>query len=146
MIAKLTVTSPAFKDGEQIPKKYSQYGENYSPPLDIAGIPEGTISLTFIVTDLDVPLLKVTHWVMWNIPAVNHFTENNSIGTEGKNRRGKKAYMGPRPFFGTHRYLFEIYALDTALPLHSDAKRKEVEAAMQNHILGKGEVTGKYHK
>jgi Raf kinase inhibitor-like YbhB/YbcL family protein len=144
---KLTVTSPAFKDGEQIPKKYSQYGDNQSPPLDIADIPTETRTLAIIATDLDIPFgLTITHWIIWNIPPAKHLKENTAPGVVGKNSRGKKGYMGPRPPLGTHRYLFEVYALDTALELDSDAKRKEVEEAMQNHMLAKGELTGKYHK
>ena len=42
---KLIVTSPVFKNGELMPKKYSQYGENVNPPLDISGIPAQTKTL-----------------------------------------------------------------------------------------------------
>jgi len=144
---KLSVTSPVFKNGEAMPKKYSQYGENVNPPLDIAGTPVETKTLTLIVTDLDIPLgLTITHWIMWNIPPTGHIEENSAPGIQGKNTRRKKSYMGPRPPLGTHRYLFEVYALETELKLDSDASRKDVEKAMQNHILAKGELLGIYHK
>jgi Raf kinase inhibitor-like YbhB/YbcL family protein len=143
----LTVTSSAFKSGELMPKKYSQYGENLSPSLDIAGTPAETKTLALVVTDLDIPFgLTITHWLMWNIPPNSHIEENSKPGIVGKNSRRKKEYMGPRPPMGTHRYLFEVYALDIELNLDSDASRKDVEKAMQNHILAKGELTGIYHK
>ena len=83
---------------------------------------------------------------MWNIPSVNQIEENSAPGIQGCNSRRKKAYMGPRPPLGTHRYLFEVYALDMELPLDSDAGRKDLEKTMQNHILAKGELLGTYHR
>jgi Raf kinase inhibitor-like YbhB/YbcL family protein len=146
-VDKLLVTSPAFKDGEAIPKKYSQHGENVNPPLHIEGIPPETKSLTVIVTDLDIPFgVTITHWIMWNIPAADHIEENSAVGVQGRNSLHKKAYMGPRPPFGAHRYLFEVYALGTALNLDSDASRKDVEKAMEKHVLAKGELLGIYHR
>jgi Raf kinase inhibitor-like YbhB/YbcL family protein len=144
---KLTVTSPVFKNGELMPKKYSQYGENVNPPLDITGIPAQTKTLSVIVTDIDIPFgITITHWIIWNIPPANQIEENSAPGIQGRNSRRRNAYMGPRPPLGTHRYLFEVYALDTELKLDSDASRKEVEKAMQNHVLAKGELLGTYHK
>ena len=147
MNGKLSITSPAFKNGEAMPKKYSQYGENVNPPLDIAGIPAETKTLALIMTDLDIPLgITITHWIMWNIPPTSRIEENTTAGIQGRNSRRKKAYMGPRPPFGTHRYLFEVYALDTELSLDSDASRKDLEKAIENHVLAKGELLGTYHR
>ena len=36
----LAITSPAFKDGEYIPKKYTGRGEDISPELNIDSRPE----------------------------------------------------------------------------------------------------------
>ena len=63
MNCKLLVTSPAFRNGELMPKKYTQYGENVNPRLDIAGTPAETKALALVMTDLDIPFgITITHW------------------------------------------------------------------------------------
>ena len=41
-VMKIEITSPAFKEGEMIPAKYTCDGENVSPPLEWGVCPEGT--------------------------------------------------------------------------------------------------------
>jgi Raf kinase inhibitor-like YbhB/YbcL family protein len=68
-----------------------------------------------------------THWVVWNIPPTGHIDEDTTAGVLGKNGFGRHAYLGPKPPFGTHRYRFKIYALDTMLTLDPNKGRKELE-------------------
>jgi phosphatidylethanolamine-binding protein (PEBP) family uncharacterized protein len=39
-----------------------------------------------------------------------------------------------------------LYALDNKLNLKAGASKREVEQAMQNHILGKAEIMGKHSR
>jgi Raf kinase inhibitor-like YbhB/YbcL family protein len=143
----LVISSPAFKNGELIPKKYTQYNENINPPLNVENVPPETKSLALIVTDLDIPFgINVTHWVMWNIPNIGKIQENSAPGIQGKNTMRKNAYAGPRPLYGAHKYLFKVYALDAMLELNSKSGKKELEKAMEKHILATGELIGIYHK
>src|SRR5207253_808197 len=64
----LTITSSAFADNGEIPKKYGCGGGSVSPPLTISGVPAGAKSLALIVTDPDAPGGLFTHWVAWNLP------------------------------------------------------------------------------
>src|SRR5680860_57455 len=69
----LTLTSPAFEPGGKIPSKYTCEGDDVSPPLRIAGGPDGTKSFALILDDPDVPDPKApiriwVHWVVYNIP------------------------------------------------------------------------------
>ena len=50
-IASLNVSSPAFKDKDAIPARYTCQGQNVNPPLAIKDIPEGARSLVLIVED-----------------------------------------------------------------------------------------------
>ncbi|PIP38555.1 MAG: YbhB/YbcL family Raf kinase inhibitor-like protein, partial [Desulfobacterales bacterium CG23_combo_of_CG06-09_8_20_14_all_51_8] len=59
---------------------------------------------------------------------------------------GDFGYGGPCPPWGTHRYFFKLYALDTMLTLPSGAKKDDVLKAMDKHVLGKTELVGKYKK
>jgi len=45
----LELTSPAFEDGERIPREYGYRERNVTPPLRIDGVPRGTASLALIV-------------------------------------------------------------------------------------------------
>src|SRR5437764_1061848 len=52
----MTITSPAFKNNESIPLKYSCEGEGVSPALTFENVPENTRSLALIVEDPDAPM------------------------------------------------------------------------------------------
>lgn len=96
--------------------------------------------------DPDAPVGTWDHWVVWNIAPTTEIKENSVPGVEGKNSWGKNSYGGPCPPSGTHRYFFKLYALDIELNLSPKATKKEVEKAMQNHILGQSELMGTYNK
>ena len=143
---KLSVESPAFENNKLIPAKYTCDGDDVNPPLVIEGIPEEAKTLALIVDDPDAPMGTWDHWIMWNIPPTGKIEENMVPGTEGLNTYGRHAYGGPCPPYGTHRYFFKVYALDTKLTLNPDSKKKDVEKAMESHILAKGELVGLYRR
>jgi len=145
-IASLNVSSPAFKDKDAIPARYTCQGQNVNPPLAIKDIPEGAKSLVLIVEDPDAPGATFDHWVVWNIRPVGLIEENTAPGVQGANSTGKNAYMGPCPPSGSHRYFFKIYALDSMLDLPPGSDKKAVEKAMKDHVLGEGQLLGVYEK
>jgi hypothetical protein len=143
----LSVKSTAFESGKLIPKKYSCDGQDINPPLTIEGIPKEAKTLVLLVDDPDAPSGTFDHWVVWNIPASDSkIGENTAPGTEGMNSARQRGYMGPCPPSGTHRYFFKVYALDTELSLGGSSKKKDVEKAMQGHILAKGELMALYRR
>lgn len=143
---QLTITSPVFENNRPIPKKYTCDGEDVNPPLNIEGIPVGTKSLVLIVDDPDAPMGTWDHWIVWNIPPKNKIDEDSVPGVEGVNDFRKHSYGGPCPPSGTHRYFFKVYALDVQLALDSNSRKKDVEKAMKDHILAKGELVGLYSR
>jgi Raf kinase inhibitor-like YbhB/YbcL family protein len=140
------MTSPEFRDNSRIPSKYTCDGNNISPPLEIQGIPEGTISMVLIVDDPDAPMGTWDHWIVWNIQPKDRIEENSVPGTEGINDFRKHSYGGPCPPSGTHRYFFKIYALDTKLNISSNSRKSDVERAMKDHVLTKGQLIGLYSR
>ncbi len=142
----MKLSSPVFENNKFIPDKYGANFENINPPLEINNIPKNAKSLVLIMDDPDAmkPAGKVwDHWVVWNIdPSVNVIEEDSIPGIQGINSGGKNSYGGPRPPDGTHRYFFKLYVLDTKLNLPNSSTKKDVENAMQNHILAKTELIG----
>jgi Raf kinase inhibitor-like YbhB/YbcL family protein len=144
---ELTIKSPAFEQNKLIPKKYTCDGQSINPPLTIEGTPKETKSLTLILDDPDAPSGTFDHWVVWNIPpSTSKIAEKTVPGTEGLNGMRKPGYTGPCPPSGTHRYFFKVYSLDTELNLGAKSTKRDLEKAMQGHILAKGELIGLYRR
>src|SRR5213079_504399 len=147
--AKMKISSSALQEGGTIPEKFSKNGQNVSPELKIESAPAETKSLALIVDDPDAPVGLFTHWLVWNIdPKTTEIAEGSvpNGGVQGTNDFPGQRYDGPQPPSGTHRYYFKIFALDQMLDLKSGAKRKEVDAAMQGHVITQGELMGRYSK
>jgi len=140
------ITSAAFQNNQNIPSKYTCDGENISPPLEIAGVPENARTLAIIVHDPDAPAGDWVHWTAWNIPPETTLIPENTKpeGTEGTTDFGRTGWGGPCPPSGTHRYFYVLYALDTDLNLPETSKRSDLEKAMEGHILAKSELVGLY--
>lgn len=157
----LTLTTPAFADGSEIPPKYTQSDPNpVSPKLEWTNVPANTVTFALILHDPDVAIQRKTedvlHWMIFNIPGTaRELPEGvpaNATSTDGavqlKNRGGKVGFMGPGapPAGPHHHYTFELFALDTKLDLGPDATREAVLQAMDGHILGKGVLVGRFHR
>ncbi|HET9716443.1 MAG TPA: YbhB/YbcL family Raf kinase inhibitor-like protein [Pseudolabrys sp.] len=63
----MSISSPAFADGQAIPAKYTADGEGVSPPLEWSGAPAGTKSFLLVVEDPDAPGSTFYHWGVFNL-------------------------------------------------------------------------------
>lgn len=154
----MTLASPAFTAGGNIPAAYTCDGKGERPALSWSGIPSGTKSLALIVDDPDAPDPSApqrtwVHWVAYGIPPDAQGLPAGSAAAslpqgmhEGLNDWKKTGYGAPCPPIGQHRYVHKLYALDTTLPDLRQPTRQELEKAMQGHILGQTELIGLYQK
>lgn len=150
----LELSSPAFKDGEAIPEKYSCDGEDISPALNWENLPAGTESLALIMDDPDAPGGTWVHWVVYDIPPeTTGFPEKISAtgelpngGKQGNNSWKRFGYGGPCPPRGTHRYFFKLYALDSILGLESGITKGRLLRAMEGHVLDQGQLMGTFSR
>lgn len=150
----LTLTSPAFADGDPIPERFARDGENVSPPLKWSGIPDGTRSLVLVVDDPDAPRGTFGHWAVFNIsPDVEQLAEaeDGKPGTEalqqGKNDFGNASYDGPDPpvGHGVHHYHFRLAALDVpSLGIPGQTGVKEIWKEARRHAIEATELVGTY--
>jgi len=65
---------------------------------------------------------------------------------EGLNDGKRTGYGGPCPPVGEHRYFFKLYALDTLLPDLGHPTKRQLEQAMQGHILEETALVGTYSR
>ncbi|WP_375391285.1 YbhB/YbcL family Raf kinase inhibitor-like protein [uncultured Sphingomonas sp.] len=149
---RLTVVSPAFAAGGPIPRRYTKYDDNVSPPLAWRGAPARTQAYALIVDDPDGRIKPVTHWLVWNI-ATPGLPEGVAIGPEtpppvaarqGTTTMRVVGFSGPHPPIGDlpHHYHFQVFALDTTLSAPAGADREAVLAQMKGHVLARGELVG----
>jgi Raf kinase inhibitor-like YbhB/YbcL family protein len=107
-----------------------------------------------ICDDPDAPAGTWVHWVAFNLASdltglpegVPAEKSPKTGGVQCMNTGRRIGYSGPCPPGGTHRYFFKLYALDTTLPLASNATAKDVLAAMKGHILAEAQVMGRYKR
>ena len=153
----INLKSTDFANDDQMPVDVADKGINHSPQLSWDTLPSGTKSVAIMVTDYEAPspglhLFTASHWVVYNIPFNVHSLEKGisakqlkSLGIDlGKNYAGNHVYTGPRPPFGVHHYYFRIYALDFNHLFLANDNREELYAAMKGHILGYGELVGRF--
>jgi Raf kinase inhibitor-like YbhB/YbcL family protein len=160
----MTLSSPAWRDGAEIPAKYTQAGGEMSPPLTWSHVPDGVTTFVLIAHDVDAAIGNGTddllQWMLWNIPAgTTSLPEHvpglsqlpdgtRQISATGPYYRGPGALAdGP-----AHHYVFELFALDTTLDVPAvgaqpPQTRAAIVAAMAGHIRGKAAFTGlfKFH-
>jgi hypothetical protein len=157
----LTLTSPAFQDGGEIPDKFTQQVPSpISPQLEWKNAPANTVSFALIMRDPDTApqkkVVDILHWLVFNIPATARELPENvpadpklaDGSIQAKNFRNAVGYLGPGAGAAGphHHYTWELFALDIKLELGPDATRAEVLNAMDGHILGKGVVMGRFHR
>ncbi|HEU4587144.1 MAG TPA: YbhB/YbcL family Raf kinase inhibitor-like protein [Gemmatimonadales bacterium] len=154
----LTLTSPAFTPGGEIPQEYTCDGSDHSPPLAWTGAPAGTRSFVLIVDDPDAPDPKApkttwVHWVLYDIPATTTSLPKAADpealpagAREGLNSWKRTSFGGPCPPIGRHRYFHKLFALDTTLGDLGQPTSEQVQAAMQGHVLAKAELIGTYER
>ena len=150
-------------DGTSIPERYTQAGDDDSPPLEWTNAPDGVVSFTLIVHDVDAAIGNGTddilHWLVWNIPGtLTKLPGSLPRGAQGTNGTRQISATGPSyrgpgaPASGpAHHYVFELFALDTMLEVPAvgaspPATRAAVVAAMAGHIRGKAVYVGLFKR
>ena len=65
----------------------------------------------------------------------------------GKNKKGNSEWLLPDPPLGVrHRYVFQLFALDLPLTLMPGARRDELLAALDGHVMASSVLVARYTK
>jgi len=149
----LELSTPAFKQGEKIPSKYTcdAQGGGVNPALNFSGIPANTKQIVLTMHDPDVPKNLMPsgnfdHWLVWDIAPTSKGIAEGAGSSMGINGAGKAGYIGPCPPDREHRYFFRLYAVDTPLTGKAFKDRAALEEALKGHILAQSELMGRYEK
>lgn len=150
-IKDLAISSPAFGNGDPIPRRYAQEGDDTSPPLVVTGVPEGTRELAVICHDPDAPLPHgFTHWVLYGIPPTADGITEGGGGAfkEGDCDYGTRGYRGPNPppGHGPHLYYFFVYALDAEIPDGPGLTRPELLDRVSERMIEMNRLVGTYER
>lgn len=152
-----TLQSSAFPADGPIPPRHTCDGPGLSPPLAWRDMPPGTRSYALIADDPDAPDPAAprriwVHWLLYNIPpdrtGLAEGAGNRDLPEAGEHARtdaDSLGYHGPCPPVGRHRYFFRLAAVDCTLPsLGPRARRKDLERAMEGHVLATAVLMGTY--
>lgn len=149
----ITVTSPAFREGAQIPVRFAcpgDGGQGKTPPLRWSISATGVAAQALIIDDPDAPGGAYVHWVLFNIDATANEMLEGVIpphAEQAQNTSGKVGYAPPcPPKDERHRYRFTMYALDQKVPLPSGAKLSKVLSDIAHRTVARGRMTVEFGK
>lgn len=154
----MRIEGTAFEDGDRIPERFTEDGEDLSPELSFSDLPDGTGSLALVVDDPDAPAGTWAHWLIWGIPAdltsipegvpPDEKVEDLGGARQGKNDFDRIGYGGPAPppGHGQHRYRFTAYALSEHIDLDAGATREALDARLGDVTLETARLTGTYSR
>lgn len=145
MSAGFQLLSPAFKDGDILPVRYTGDGAGKSPPLYWENLPAGTKGLCLVCEDPDAPRGTFDHWVVYGIPPQHPGFDEGLQPVpvveggirQGKNSWGRTGYAGPTPPPGpAHRYVFSLLALGRVFPMLPGLTKQELLDQISSARLG----------
>ena len=145
--AGVRLTSPAFAPGATVPRRFTCDGAGTSPPLRWSRAPAGTEGWALLVTDPDAPGGTFVHWTVWNLAGTVRGLAAGALpagARQGTNSADKEGWTPPCPPSGTHRYVFDVYALRRPLSLASGASGDDVRAAIARAAIARGELVARY--
>ncbi len=148
--AKLTVTTPAYKDGADMPYENTQYRGNIFPGLNWSAGPIGTRSYVVVMQGI-LPKGDMTsiHFTLFNVPAsVTSLPAGMTTPPQGSTY-GVTVHGVNNPYTGPHThtpvrqpYHLQVLALDTVIDSNAKSSFPMMEAAIDGHVLASGEVVG----
>lgn len=152
--------STAFQRGQPIPAKYTDDGDDVSPPLSWDAPPAGTRQLALVCDDPDAPSPEPwVHWVIYEIPAdarelpegmpTSERVSSPVTALQGGNSwtSGRTVgYRGPAPprGHGVHHYHFKLYALGAEPDLQPGMTKAQLLQAIEPHVIASAELVGTY--
>ncbi len=141
-----------------IPVRYAGagVGANVFPALAWSATPPGTVELVLVMEDPDAPLRRpFVHLIAAGIDPSFTLVDDGGLGADdgvpcvfGLTTFRHLGYSGPRalPGHGTHRYVFQLFALGRPSGLAQGARRAALVDALQGKLLARGTFEGLFER
>ena len=134
----LTLSSPAFAEGEILDDTFTCEGLDVPPPLSISQVPPGAAEIAIVVTDRDAD--AYVHWVIAGIPPTVTALEAGLIPSQAVTARttsGIDGWEGPCPPVGdaAHTYDFTVYVAAEPIGLAPDLDGDDAIAVIERAAI-----------
>lgn len=143
--AELALTLP-WEDDAVIDARFTCAGEDISPSVSWANVPEGTVEVAIVMTDSDAS--GFVHWVLAGLdPALGTVAEGSFPATaiQATNSFGTVGYRGPCPPPGeSHTYLVEVFAIGQQLELADGTPASDLITAIEASAISVRSLGGRY--
>lgn len=137
------VTTAAAHDG-RLGRDYTCDGSGRTPTVRWSGVPRTAKAVAVVVDDPDAPDGTFYHWVVLDLPPTATFVDGSTRAVAATNSGGTTTFEPACPPRGTHRYRFEVYALDRPTGLSDGADLDAALTAIGRHALARGGLTASY--
>ena len=152
----MKLTSTAFAEQGEIPRRHTCEGQDVSPPLSWTGVPSGNAkSFVLIVDDPDAPDPKApqetwVHWVLFDIPLAERASRKAALPLPRARARARTTGSAPATAARVRRsaaslLLQALRARHIARP-DAEPTKGRLEQAMQGHVVEAAELVGTYQK
>ena len=139
--ASIEVSSTAFGHNEPIPAQYTADGDGLSPPLKWRGVPINAEAVVVLVEDADSSTPRpLVHAIIWDLPGSDASLPEGAVSA---------LWLPPDPppgQGGAHRYVFQVFALDSVPRFEVQPGRAELLEKIKGHVIAKGLLIGTYER
>jgi hypothetical protein len=145
----MEIKSRQFENNEYMSNELSYYGDGKRPDLVLSDVPDEAVELALIVSDPDAPSGNFIHWTAAGIDPKTTVIPSDSLPpgiTEGLNDRGAVGYIPPRPPSGTHRYIFELIALNQNSGFAPNMTARDLLGLVKGKEITRAKLVGLYKK
>jgi Raf kinase inhibitor-like YbhB/YbcL family protein len=145
----IALTSPAFRDGGMMPKRFTCDGRQVSPPLRWSGVPPSAKQLLLTMEDPDAPNGTFVHWIVARLPAATRGFAQGRVpagAVQLQQSFGERRYGGPCPPEDDppHHYVLTLYALDHKLALADTDSPDEIRSKVKKAAAASGRLKVSY--
>src|SRR5919199_2349618 len=143
----LTVSSPDFRAGGPLPRRFSCAGAGDRPVLGWSGVPRRARELVLIVVDPDAT--GFVHWTVYGMRPSTRGLRATGLppaAKQGKSSAGTLGWTPACPPQGDapHHYEFTLYWLRRRTGLTEGVEPGEVVAALKGDVGGRGQLVGRF--
>jgi phosphatidylethanolamine-binding protein (PEBP) family uncharacterized protein len=147
-LGTIAVSSPAFRPGGAMPRRYTCDGAGISPPLRWHNLPAGSVELLLLAIDLDGGHAGAVQWAVGGLPPSPPGIAAGRLpagAVVGRDSAGEARWGGICGASGRlHHVAFLLYALNRRLGLKAGFDPATVRSGLEDATLARGLTVATY--